>query len=388
MAEFLELLETIRAEEADAAKLFGDAGQGMHSQGNGKGYPAKLAEAAKLISDVMSGKRSIYALREAMTTADFPYLFGDILDRQLLANYREWPVVWRMYAKQRIVPDFRTVKSFAIGGGESVLSEVAQLTEYPAAELTESPYSYAVKKYGRRIPFSWETIINDDLGAFMDVPERLGRAARRSEDKFATQLHVDASGPHASVYTIGNANIITANPALGITGLQTAMTVLGAMLDSDSEPIVVDMVTLEVPPALEVTALNILNAVQLWLDQNQSAGTANQNLVTTNWMRNRMQLAVNPYIPIVASSSNGNTSWFLHASPGNGRPAFEMGFLRGHTEPEIFMKSPNASRVGGGAINPLDGDFETDSIEYKLRHVFGGAAIDPKMSVGSNGSGS
>lgn len=387
MAEFLELLETIRAEEASTEKLFGNEGQGVHSMRRGAEYGKKLAEAAQLIADVMQGKRPTYVLREAMTTSDFPYLFGDILDRQLLANYREWPVGWPAYAKRATVPDFRTVKRFAIGGGEAVLSEVPQLTEYPASALSESPYSYAVKKYGRRIPFSWETLINDDLGAFTDVPERLGRAARRSEDKFATQLHVDASGPHASVYTVGNKNIVTGNPALAIAALQTAMGILGAQTDSDGEPIVIDMAILEVPPALEITAQNILNAVQLWLTVNAAEGTPEQNLATQNWMRNRVQLVVNPYIPIVASSANGTTSWFLHGAPSNGRPAFELGFLRGHTEPEIFMKSPNAVRVGGG-VGPLDGDFDTDSVEYKLRHVFGGVALEPKMTIGSNGSGS
>jgi len=34
------------------------------------------------------------------------------------------------------------------------------------------------------------------------------------------------------------------------------------------------------------------------------------------------------------------------------------------------------------------GDFETDSIIYKVRHVIGGVAEDPKMTAGSNGSGS
>jgi hypothetical protein len=128
-----------------------------------------------------------------------------------------------------------------------------------------------------------------------------------------------------------------------------------------------------------------MNATQLILDVNASAGTAQQNLITQNWMRNRLSLAVNPYIPIVASSANGNTSWFVHAKQAD-RPPFKMAFLRGHVEPEIFIKAPNATRVGGGA-DAMNGDFDTDSIEYKVRHVFGGSAIDPKMTVGSNGSG-
>jgi hypothetical protein len=34
----------------------------------------------------------------------------------------------------------------------------------------------------------------------------------------------------------------------------------------------------------------------------------------------------------------------------------------------------------------MDGDFDTDSIEYKVRHVLGGSVIDPKFAVASNGS--
>jgi hypothetical protein len=105
-------------------------------------------------------------------------------------------------------------------------------------------------------------------------------------------------------------------------------------------------------------------------------------------MKNRVRLSVDPYIPIVASSSNGSTSWFLFANPNNGRPALEIGFLRGHESPEIFIKAPNAQRVGGGNVNPMDGDFDTDSIQYKVRHVLGGVTQDNKMSVASNGSGS
>ena len=36
----------------------------------------------------------------------------------------------------------------------------------------------------------------------------------------------------------------------------------------------------------------------------------------------------------------------------------------------------------------MDGDFDTDSIVYKVRHVFGGVALDAKGVVASNGTGS
>jgi hypothetical protein len=63
----------------------------------------------------------------------------------------------------------------------------------------------------------------------------------------------------------------------------------------------------------------------------------------------------------------------------------EIGFLTGHETPELFQKSPNAMRVGGGAVSPEDGDYDTDATEWKIRHVFGGTLMDPKSGVASPG---
>ncbi len=65
------------------------------------------------------------------------------------------------------------------------------------------------------------------------------------------------------------------------------------------------------------------------------------------------------------------------------------------------MKLPNSVAIGEGGMgpgpgslpgtqnsNPMEGDFDTDSIFYKVREVFGGTQIDPIMTVYSNGSGS
>lgn len=392
--QFLELVETIRAEEASIERLYRGDGTNIRSTQRGPQYMKALAEAAKLVADVVAGRKPVYRLQEALGTADFPYLFGDVIGRQLLGNYQAFPTTYRKYCKVTTVRDFRSVKRFAVNGAEAVLSSVGQQVEYPERKLSDAQYTYAVTKYGARMAFAWEAILNDDLGALTDIPARFGKAAARSEEKFATGLFVDANGPHASFYTSGNKNqIITANgasasnPALSISALQDAFIVLGRQTDSDGEPIVINTVQLVVPPALQVTAENILSATELWLTG--SGGVATQQVHTINWMKTRTQLNVNAYIPNVAASANGNTSWFLFADPEDGRPAIEIGFLRGHENPEVFMKAPNSSRVGGGSVDPADGgDFERDEMAYKVRHVFGGTQIDPKMTIASNGSGS
>jgi hypothetical protein len=261
---------------------------------------------------------------------------------------------------------------------------VAERKEYKSESLSENdPFTYAVSKYGRKLGFSWEATVNDDMEALTDGPQRLGRAARRSEQKFVTSLHVDANGPHASFYTGGYKNIIENNPPLSVASLALGLETLTSQVDEKGEPIVIEMVELVVPAGLEITALAILNALQIELKE--KGGTSNQKLVTANFLKNKVRLNIDPYIPIVASSANGKTSWFMFANPQNGRPALELGRLRGHEEPEIFLKAPNAIRVGGGGSEEID--FDTDSNETKVRHVFGGTRMDPKMTVASNGSG-
>lgn len=391
MAEFLELLESLRVQDATLDNMFGDTkgdvSHRLRSRNTNPKYKANLAEAAVFLSEIMSGTRPIYHLREVMSRSDFPLLFGDIMDRQLYGTYREYPVFWNTIARRTTAPDFRTLQRFFTDGGDDGTTKVDELTEYPEAKMNEGRYQLTIAKYGRRMGFSWETMINDDIDFVRTAPERLARGARRTEDRFVTDIFVGPNGPDAALYSVGNANIITANPVLTLAGLQTALTNL-ANQTYLGEPIFIDMVTLVVPPALEIVAKNILNATELRLSGTAAGAAASTEMMVANWMRNRVNVVVNPYIPILATSANGNTSWFLFASPGDARPAIEVAFLRGRETPELFQKAPNALRLGGGAADPMDGSYEIDAIEWKVRHVFGGGVVDPKMTVASNGTGS
>lgn len=386
-----ERWQDMRQGVEDLDAIIAESGRRAMRRQPNAAYVARLAEAAEFLDDVLSGRRSMHYLQEALSTSDFPLLMGDILDRQLLGRYNEITPTWQNYCKRGLVRDFRTVRRIARGEASGRYYPNYKQAEYAGVKqddnIGETGYTYSVEVYEKAIAINWQMLINDDLGAFRDLPLDLARGARRTEEYFATTLFVDTTGPHASLYTGGNANVVTSNPVLSITALQTAFTVLAAQTDANGEPILIDAVELVVPPALEITALNILNAVQLWLDTNASAGTAQQNLVTVNWMRNRVNLSVNPYIPIVASSSNGSTSWFLFANPNNGRPALEMGFMAGYETPGIYQKAPNTMRVGG-SVDPSLGDFDSHKIKYKGMHILGGTRLDPKMTVASSGAGS
>lgn len=380
MAEFLSVVESIREEDASVKKLFKEEGQGMHSLGRRTPeYMSKLAEAAVFVADVLNGKRPVQHLQEAMTTSDFPILFGDILDRQMLASYRETPQTYRQWARVKSVPDFRSVKRMYSDGADGGLDVVGEKGEYTHVTRDEGEYGYAVKKYGNVFDISWETLINDDLDVLKDQPERFGRAARRTEERFATSLIAASTGPDSTFFTSGRGNRI--NDVFGIPGLTAGFTAMAAMTDAGGEPVWNQPSVLMVPPALEISAMNVLNAVAI----EYGASTDTQRMQVANWIKTRLSLVVNHYLPII-DTTKGATAWYLFASPNEGRGAVEVGFLRGHEDPEVFMKAPDAIKVGGGG-DAFAGSFATDDIEYKVRHVIGGTTLDYRYALASEGDG-
>lgn len=343
-------------------------------------------------------------LKEALSTSDFPILFGDILDRQLLSNYQVWPKVWPTFAKRGTVRDFRFSRRIALDGlNERWIPQdrKPELTGVPENDnLVETGFTVQVAVYERGFRISWQMMVNDDTGAFTDIAPRMGQGANRSVDYLATTMLADANGPHASLFTAGNKNIVNTangglngnNPPLTINALQDAMTVLRRQRDPvTNEPIYIDMMTLVVPPGLEVIARNILRSITIraggyQTGQTDGGGTSTQGLDVPNWMREMVQLAVNPYLPVVSSTANGDRAWYLVASPENGRPLIEVDFLRGFEEPQLYQKAPNMMRLGGG-LDPTMGDFETLSLAYKGILVVGAGQLDGRSGVASNGSG-
>uniref|UniRef100_A0A6M3KUT9 Putative structural protein n=1 Tax=viral metagenome TaxID=1070528 RepID=A0A6M3KUT9_9ZZZZ len=353
-------------------------------------HDERLLEVVNLLTNkegYASHKRE-YLLREAMTTSDFPYLFGEVLDRQLLAGFKDTPQVMPRICRPGRVKDFRTVHRYEISDGDQRLEKVAEKGEYLASDRDEAKYYYAISKYGRQFDISWEAIISDDLGALRDTPMRFAKAARRAEEYFLTSLFMDTNGPLDAVFSVARGGAAVAATPLTIGNLETGVEAMAAYTDQGASPILNRPKFLMIPPALEFTARQILtSATKMWI---QGATTLAAAPDVARPMSNvisqyGLEILINPWIPIVAATGTvGATSWYLFSDPGD-IPAAEFGLLTGHESPELFMKGSNQTRVGGGDASPMDGDFETDNIFYKVRHCFGGCVLSGRAGYASDG---
>jgi hypothetical protein len=326
--------------------------------------------------------------REAISTSDMPLLFADTLNRELLGRWNTVQLPsFEPYVAMVRMPDLFDRTYYGLSGGSKALDPVNELGEYKERALREETAKWRIRKYGNRFAFSFEFFLRQSMDIFNRTMQELAVGARRRDYRIATELFVDANGPHASLYKSNytgpsnfTTNIITGNPAFGPTGFELGMDLLGRMVDEDGEPIVIEMAHLVIPPALEQRANQMFGGTEweVTMDGN--------TFRIPNPYRGRVRVHVNPYIPVIANVANGNTSWFLFADPGSGRPALQFGRLAGFEAPQLFIKEPNARRVGGGS-DVFDGSFENDSLEHKIRMFAGGNRFEPRATVASNGSG-
>lgn len=362
--------------------------------------PEAVAAFSKVLKEAcIDGKPSaIFQLQEASHTADFPYLFGDVLDRTLMAQWGSTIPNWEAFTKVGTLKDFRDAKRYGITGMGSVLDKVGERAEYKErGPSEETPHTRYVEKYGGRFGISFETLINDDLDALRDLPQTLVLAARRTEALAVASLYWGSTGFDTTLFTAGRCNIATTglgmtttNAALSVQSLGEAIQVMDNQVDVDGFPINVDAYTLVTGAPLEVTANNILNALQIEsvgmfgaIGASGDAGV-NAKLTSANWLSGKLNYVKDTFGKLVANS-NAATTWFLFASKTSPRTAIEVNHLRGHEAPELFVKAPNASRIGGGMVAE---SFENDEVEYKVRHIFGANQWDYRAAFASNGSGS
>lgn len=414
------------------------AKEGLMRIGGNRGNPAharRVTEAARLMADVLSGaedpfilKQAMFpthevavrylmerypkiyptvngrqvGLRETMSISDYQALYVDVLDRMYYGYYNAAPITNMPLVKEHNLRDFRTVKRFMEDGVVTPLEIVKNGSAIPErALIQETPVTYYPSLYAARTSVNWRAMVNDDLGIFNDLAQRLAIAGNRAIMKFITSLYMDANGPNALLYNSTFTNIIntangaaTSNPGLSIQGIQDGFKVLAKMLDPTGDPIVfTGQLYLWHGPALVAVAQNLMHMLTAQLSVN--GGTANaqgfptQFIEVNNWAVQNMNTIMDPYIPIVCTTSGvKDTSWGLTYDPrAQNRPSLEMGWLTSFKTPQLYQKVPNTMRVGGG-VDPTLGDFRTMDQELKVVTVFGGVQIDGRSTVASNGSGS
>lgn len=337
--------------------------------------------AALDVNEAMSG-RPTAAIQEAFATPDlFVTAVGDVLHREILARYDDYPVVWPQYASRTTLRDFKPKALIDFLGGRASLDLVPELSEFPMVQSSRGIYQFQLAKYGDRFAYSWEAGINDELGELQQWPANFAAAARDTESKIAASQLCTSAGPNPAFFKSANGNLLAGNPVLSEAAVTAALTAIKTRRDSQNRPIVLKAAVLVVPPELEFVAKRVVGATEV-------RDTVGSTLVVRpNPLAGIVTVAVDPWLSIINTTS-GATSWYLMPAPNQARPAIVVGFLAGYETPDLRVKADTGQRLGGGAIGMDEGSFEIDDVQFRVRHVAGAGLVDPKQTAASNGTGS
>lgn len=344
-----------------------------------------LAEASEMWGKAWGGSKVAAALvNEALTTSDlFKSATGDLLDRELLATYQDITPSWQEWASAASVRNFKPKKLVDIMGGKSALDLVPELTEFPYANSSTHEYEVSAEKFGRRFGFSWEAGVNDDIDELRQIPGRFGSAASLTEDVAALEqvATISTGAPSAffKSYSAADAKVLgyaafnnKGTAALSTAAVISAIEGIATRKDVDGNIVPNNGLILMVGPGLQFTAERILNTAEI------RTGT-DPVVIEPNPLRGKVRLVVNNML-------TGN-AWFVLPDPRrNQRPAVAVAKLAGFETPDLRVSANTGSRVGGGAIAPTEGDFEIDGVWYRVRHVAGGASLDPIHTFASTGA--
>lgn len=351
-------------------------------------------------------------LRETMSFSDYQALFVDVLDRIYYGYYSAFPIVNLPLVKRHNLRDFRVVSRYLLDGVVSPLTAMDPASPPPQRALlgpdpqnghpatSTAPQQYQPKLYQSMTSVNWRAFVNDDLGIFRDLANRLAIAGNRGITKFITTQFVSSTGLNTGLYQANYGNLVTptygaasTNPALSPQGIIDALKVLARMRDSGGDPIMITGgMYLVYGPALKGVAESILNQTKTMMaNAGDLAATTNfptQWVETNSWYIRDMTPVMDPYIPIVCTTgTTQDTLWYIVVDPNTqNRPAVEFGQLTGYETPQLYSKLPNTQRLGGG-VDALMGDFYSMDQDMKVVTVMGALQVDGRSTVGSTGRG-
>ncbi len=278
--------------------------------------------------------------RALHTTSDFPLILGDTVGRELRRAYQAAPAGVRQLARQTTARDFRAKRAIQFGEGPE-LEKVNEAGEFKFGTIEEAAETYSVETFGKIFSISRQALINDDLGAFTQMPAKLGNAARAFEAKqlVAKLVANPKMSDNKAVFHADHGNLSDPYAAPSLTSLSAARLAMRQQTGLSGELIDVTPRFVLVPPALETTAEQVLAEIA-------ATKTADANPFAN------LTLVVEPRL-------TDAEVWYVAADPAV-IDGLEYAYLEGAPGPQI------ETRQG----------FEVDGVQIKVRLDFGAGWTD------------
>ena len=360
------------------------------------GVSAKKVAAVKTLwESARRGSRLDEArLMEAVTTSDAIFNLAHFASINFLKDYDEAPRTWTEIAGVREVPDFRPATLHSINqswntDGNGTLGEgdpsfvapvIPENTPYPHAFLSgESAQGAGVLKRGFKVSWTLESQINYGLGVFAALPENMRNVALDTEDADVYGALLQDGRNSVTTFAGGplpNGEVLDPNAGLTRDAVLRGIIELNERTINGRKARYNGGFNLIVP-----VGQKIFIEYQLALDAATLQDGSFQYRVNDG----------NPLgsVTVIESEYLSGTEWFIVPKKGTTRrPVLERLELKNYRTPQLFVENISGNYVGGGAVSPFEGSFDTDAVTLKLRMFGGGVVWDGGAAIlYSNGTG-
>ncbi len=278
-------------------------------------------------------------IRAAFSTVSLPGLLNNVANKKLLKSFQAQPIIATRLCSEGELTDFKESERYRLTDVGD-LEPVAPDGEIKHGGLSEDKATNQLKTYGKTFTLTREMVYNDDLAAFLRVPEGMGaRAARKVDQLFFQRLLANPN----SLFSVAHKNFKDgADTALSADSLAAAIQMFLDQIDSDKQPINIAPRFLLVPTALKMTAREILNSTILL-----SVGSTNrQRIPTYNPLSDEnLEVVTSPYLSNTNYPGASAKSWYLFADPSVA-DTFEIGYLRGRRTPTVEQGETDFDTLG------------------------------------------
>lgn len=291
------------------------------------------------------------------STMSLTGILGNVLHKQMLASYRAVPSVLEKFCRFSSVSDFKRHNRYRLTG-KGEFKRVTEDGELKHVSLQDASFGVQADTYGAIIGLDRKKIINDDLGAFLEIPRILGRmGALHLQELVFTEL-MDNSD---NFFHDDNGNYLEgADTALSIPALSLAEALFLNQTDDNGKPIMLMPKTLLHPTSLKVTAEQLYN--DRFVTQFNDDGVARPN---SNPHAGKFEPVTTPYLNSGAMANSSEVAYYLFGDP-NDVAAIEVAFLRGQREP---------------VVEPIDTPGNVLGRHWRAYHDVGVEKQDPRGAV-------
>ncbi len=281
-------------------------------------------------------------LEAAFSSASLPGILSNVANKVLLEGFLTMDDTWKKIVKIASVNNFQQHRRYRMNGAFK-FEKVGPDGEVKHGQISEQQFSQRLDTHAIMFALTRQMIIDDDLGAFTEIPRGIGIGAGEAinDALWGCVLSNSVQKDGKRFFSTEHKNLVSgADAKLGIGGLTKAELAFSEQERVPGRPLGIPAKILLVPSALKVVAETLMKSLTV----NETTET-NQPKPVDNPHAGKYEVVSTPYLSAKLNKNGSAAAWYLLADPLR-LAALEVAFLGGQDRPTVERADADFNILG------------------------------------------